>query len=231
MQPNHVTVNVCELIRFFDEKPAGSVGHATAVVAVLGEDLGAALLIDHFTRQGHAARLHAGPVTTGPKGPRLDRWLEVGAPDEPVLYQVEIKNYSAHAIGGKVFPWNASPEEGTKHRIERWRHFWDDTEHSFRWGALRKVLVKMNPPRPLQHCTLAPLICFWDAMHPHGEPAWFFTVQARGGDFPRVNVFSMSSYLRSLEQEQLALEMPNVTARFRWLGAIAQDLGVKRALV
>jgi len=65
------------------------------------------------------------PCTTGKrKGPRLDCWLrvqgdaELGAPD--VLLQVEVKMWSAHAIGGRSLSLSATPEEIARYKKERW---------------------------------------------------------------------------------------------------------------
>ena len=48
-----VTVNVPELLRFFDEKPDWSERHATAVVGVAGEDLNVACFCHYLESMGH----------------------------------------------------------------------------------------------------------------------------------------------------------------------------------
>ena len=93
-------VDVEAVLRFFDERPLGSPGHATAIVAVAGEDLGVGLLCHYLNARQLRAEALQGPCTTGKKvGSRLDRWLWVSGPGSKTLCQVEVKNWSAHAIG------------------------------------------------------------------------------------------------------------------------------------
>lgn len=103
MTSSPINVNVGDLLAFFDEEAKGSSRHASAIVGVAGEDLGAALLVDYFRSQGVVAEILPERCTQGTKkGYRLDRWILTHAPAGDVLYQVEIKNWSAHAIGGRA---------------------------------------------------------------------------------------------------------------------------------
>ena len=78
-----LTADIEGLLHFFDEKPGWSVGHATGVVSVVGEDLNTACFQHYLSGiSGHAVVLRDPgtgrplPVTTGrTKGPRLDRWM------------------------------------------------------------------------------------------------------------------------------------------------------------
>ncbi len=106
-----VTKKVKELLHFFDEKPDWSRGQATSVVGVIGEDLNTACFQSYLESTGGSAKVLTDTksskplsVTTGKqKGPRLDRWMDVNWPDgSSTVFQTEIKNWSAHAIGGKV---------------------------------------------------------------------------------------------------------------------------------
>ena len=211
-----LTISVRELVRFFDEKPKGTHGHATAVVGVLGEDLSSALLVRCLAERYGDARLVSRKCTTGKqRGPRLDCWVGATVGAAWTLFQVEIKSWSAHAIGGKILAVDAGPDDLRAHRIERWRHQWNG--ETFRNKAVRKVLHPMKQP---EQGHVKPLACFWDAMHPDGHPDPLFVVPVTSGTFDEVWVFSVSSYLRGLSAETLELEMRAAAARLGWLARL-----------
>ena len=91
----------------------------------------------------------------------------------PLLYQVEVKNWSAHAIGGKRLSRDASPDQLAAHANHDWPNLWNG--QGFTSPSMQKVLTPMKPPRP--GCRVEPLIAFWGVVHPT-EP--FFLV----GDVP-----------------------------------------------
>lgn len=211
--PSHLTLNVREALRFFDEAPTESGGHATAVIAILGEELGVALLIRHLKKQYGKTEILSSHCSTGKKqGPRLDYWVFSEIRGRRTLFQVEIKNWSAHAIGGKPFPSTVSRKEFRTHKKERWNHVW--TGKRFKSKRAQKVLTRMRPPGPGD---VEPLICFWDAMHPAGATEPLFRVPLKDHYFKRVWVFSMSSYLRGLRSQRIRLAMPYTVRRLRWL--------------
>lgn len=236
-------LNVHEVVHFFDEVPIDSRFHATAVVGVLGEDLGTALLQRRLSEIGVATTVvlsaNGHPVVptlgTG-SGERLDRWLlsSVLADGTRKLYQVEIKNWSGHAIGGRklsVGLKGLTPEDIkrlTEHRQNRWTNQWHADQDAFRSPAVRKVLTRMTPPKNDGRGTtlvtgefqIEPIICFWDALHPNGEHESLFEHKlgkvSRDG-FDRLWVFSMSNYLRSLGEDEIVLDMPAAAQRIAWL--------------
>ncbi len=216
-----VGVNVRELLTFFDEAPVESKHHATAIASVCGEDLGMGLLRHHFASQGFTGVQVKTPCTTGhKKGPRLDCWLKATKQDCEQLFQVEIKLWSAHAIGGKRLRLDASPEELQLHKRERWHHFWDEGTGIVN-PKLSKVLKPMKLPEEWLHMGLRaePMACLWDAMHPTGgpEPLFWRSLPNPEG-FRRVWFFSMSAYLRNhLADEYVWLEMPDTVVRVEWL--------------
>lgn len=216
-----IRVDVGVLLAFFDEEAKGSVGHASAIVAVAGEDLGAALLVHYFRSQGTPAEVLPYRCTQGTKkGSRLDRWVLARPPAGAVLYQVEVKNWSAHAIGGRKLALDVSPSELREYKIERWKREWNGT--TFRAESLRKVLTPMRSPRP--GLPTEPLACFWTALHPEGAESPFFSVPLAHHDhFQRVSVFSMSSYLRGLSEVSISLTMPEVAIRRNWLARMFPD--------
>lgn len=211
MSTSEIEVDPAELLGFFDEAPTNSLGHATAIVAVAGEELGAALLVDYLGSVGRQASVLPGPCTPGTRsGARLDRWIEV-MEDPPTLYQVEIKNWSAHAIGGTRLPRDASPELVAAHAAQEWSAHWNG--QSFNGDHMQKVLMPMRPPR--LGCRVLPLIAFWGVVH---ATEVVFTVPVPGNPvFPDVTVFSMSAYLRRNLGRTLHLEMPLTTQRIAWL--------------
>lgn len=126
---NVIAVDRQGLLKFFDEVPTASQKHATSIVSVAGEELGLALLVHYLATQGTQARVIGDRCTQGTKsGARLDAWVEAGS----VLYQVEVKNWSAHAIGGRVLQIDASPGEAARYRVEMWRNH--GTERASRWN-------------------------------------------------------------------------------------------------
>ena len=207
-----VTVDRRKLLEFFDEAPVESDGHSNAIVAVAGEELALALLVDYLDSIGEKAELLTAICTQGRKrGYRLDGWVET----ESVLYQVEVKNWSAHSFGGKRLTSDLSTQEVADFRKERWGEVWNG---SLVDCTAAKVLRRMKPPhrgKPIE-----PLVVFWMAMHPLGEPSPFFQTPVEGKAFDRLNVFSMSNYLRGLPQDTLELHLPKTRSRLLWLAAL-----------
>lgn len=232
-------IRIRELLRFFDEAPPESSGHATALAAVLGEDLGAGLL-KHCLERLRGAQvdilLRAGgrplAVTTGrQKGRRLDRWIRATLPDGTVtLFQAEIKSWSAHAMGGRRLEITAEP----RHLSERAQHEWEGIA---RWlggpvNSINKVLVPMSMPGGVPPARLCPLLIFWDVVQSEGQVHDCFFWHTLNHDqrpegyeqvFDRLAVFSMSLYLRRLLAEgetEVNLSMPDTASRMQWLNAI-----------
>ena len=215
---NTLRINVRRLLEFFDEKPGESVGHATAIVGVIGEDLGAGLLkhyLEH-TRNAKVSILPETPRTGNKKGPWLDRWIDVVWPDgSGRLFQTEIKNWSAHAIGGKILKAHAPQNEVSRFGIERWRGH----VAGMHWKAINKVLTPMKRPQDVDAShTVEPLLIYWWVIHPEGLNESFFSHDlGTSTGFSRLWLFSMSSYLRGLNEAAIELEMPHAAKRMSWL--------------
>lgn len=205
------------LLKFFDETPEYSRGHATAIVSVAGEDLGAGLLVDYYRKSGAEAEVLDQLCTQGTqKGKRLDRWVRVGKNGKSTYFQVEIKNWSAHAIGGRILAINASTSEIKGYKIESWSREWNGK--SFKKEAVRKVLIPMKPPKV--GAKIEPLVCYWMPMHPTGKTDALFSVQVPSGKFSRVWVFSMSAHLRNLlesGEKIVKIEAPAAKTRLQLL--------------
>ena len=226
-----VKVNVPDLLSFFDEKPDWSSKHATAVVGVVGEDLNAACFCHYLESRGHRGEVlldgSGNPVPVGPgtrKGSRLDRWIEVRWKDgKRTLYQTEVKNWSAHAIGGKTLSLSASDEEVKVYKQSRWGNQWCHEKRRLRHPQTPKVLSTMRPPNESDCKDIQPLLIFWEALGPCDDAkGHLFRVDVADnpGDFSELWVFSVSSYLRSLGQDELELELPVVSHRLAVLGRL-----------
>lgn len=239
-----VTISVVDLLRFFDEKPDWSEKHATGIVSLVGEDLNAACF-QHFleSRCARAAVLKVPgsrkplPVTTGTRrGPRLDRWIEVDWPDgSKTVFQTEIKNWSAHAIGGEILAVPSTPEEVMNYKQVRWERQWDAQRQTLKHSYTGKVLVRMKSPVGVDGRSVRPLLIFWETIGPlDQEHNLLFKMSAPSCDlpytlpgtwpspceFPELWVFSVSSYLRSIPDASLELEMPDTAHRLRLLNRL-----------
>jgi hypothetical protein len=217
-----IQVSPRALLNFFDVAPPESRKHATALVAMAGEELGLALLAEHLRRQGQQAGVlydQAGILercTPGTKaGSRLDGWIDATDAEGTLLYQVEVKNWSAHAIGGVPLAIDASENILADHRQQNWSSVWDGRR--FTDDAMRKVLLPMKPPYAYKDRRVEPVICFWYVMHSQIASDPLFSVEVEPCSFKRVWVFSMSSFLRSIVNETLTLEMPQTRRRMQWL--------------
>ena len=117
-----LTVEIRELLKFFDEYHGSAKGDATGVIGVVGEDLNAACFRHYVESQNAKFKSWPGPVKgVGKKGPWLDCWIEVDWPDKgKILYQTEIKNSASRAIGGATLSANANRQDIAKHKQERW---------------------------------------------------------------------------------------------------------------
>lgn len=215
-------IRVRDILAFFDTKPAGSATHVSSLVAIMGEDLGAALFCEHLSRTGlGTARVLAKSPTPGTKsGKRLDRWFLVTWSDgRETLLQAEVKNWSAQAIGGRVHALDPSEADDIAFRKNRWENQWDSVAGCFVDDKVGKVLGTMQYPSgvPLG-IKVEPLAIYWFAIHPEGSSETFFAHPApRDTGFERILFFSMSSFLRSVEEEAIELDMPNAIARITWL--------------
>ena len=251
MSVNSVKLHVRETLEFFDEKPSWSVKQATAIVGVLGEDMSAAVLQHCLEANGASkVKVRCETVGTGKRsGPRLDRWIEADLHDgrrvRKVLFQTEIKSWSAHAINGNILPLNAPGEEVQEYKRRHWENLWDAERKTLGRADFAKVLMHMEPPRGTEERTILPLLIFWTAMNPGKKPKvkdrvrgghlfsiseptcdFRFTVPPTWCDkrgFPELWVFSVSSYLRSLpEGEVIEMDMPNAASRMRSLNRLVQ---------
>ena len=220
-------IRVREVIEFFDTKPDGSKSHVSGVVGIIGEDLGAALFCEYIRRSGLgiARVLKKSPTPGTTSGQRLDRWFMVTWTDgSKSLLQAEIKNWSAQAIGGKSLTFGATEEECALFRKNRWDNQWDSGKNCFRHDNVGKVLQSMKRPEGVdENITIEPLAIYWFAIHHQGKNEVLFEYPTpEDYKFKRIFFFSMSTFLRSIADEWLDLDMPNAIGRLNWLGKIVE---------
>ena len=196
---------------------------------MLGEDIAIALMCHYFNAQDSTAEALPTPCTTGKqKGYRLDKWIAVKSIDQPaIIYQVEIKNWSAHSIGGTTVKRDATIHEMNDYRRDRWHRQFrtnGDTYLPSQKETL-KVLTKMLLPQSHRDHEHKALLCFWEALHPEGKDEPLFTVDVSSDAFTKLEIFSMSNYVRRLLEhtETLEVEMRDTNARIAWLSRIYSD--------
>lgn len=213
-------LNLHQLLNFYDYRIPSSNTHASAVNAVLGEDLAVALLVHYFKGLGLQVFALNEVCTQGTqRGYRLDKWIAVKSATESVIYQVEIKNWSAHSIGGKSVKLNADENYMHEFRTKRWLYQFNVDKQVPSQKETLKVLTKMRVPTEFSIYKHEALLCFWEPLHPKGELEAFFEVDVVSDAFKRLKVFSMSNYVSKLLKttETLEVEMPDADARIEWL--------------
>lgn len=218
-----IHVDIVSLLEFYDEKIPSSHHHATAINAIAGEDMGAGLFLHYLRQKDIVGEILPYRCTQGTKsGVRLDKWIRVTKNNKKIYYQTEIKNWSAHAFGGKRFMINSPKNIISEHKKERWNKFWDGK--TLRDLNARKVLTLMKLPEEINKLSenrkIEPLICFWDSMHPEGKKEPFFPIKIKDKKFSKLWVFSMSAHLRNLlvsGEKTISIDMPDTSARIKWL--------------
>ena len=220
------------LLEFYDRKTHENEYHATSINALMGEEFALALVTKYFELGGRGAEILSEKCVTGEKsGPRLDGWLRIKNGKETVLYQTEIKNWSAHAVGGKSVPKNASEDAWKNHRINRWENQFDTGKKTLKEKSALKVLVPMKLPDGIpESVDRRPLIVFWDPMNPDGKPDEWFDVEVeveaveeqfnRKSKFTRLYVFSISNFVRKLKDQgktHVVVDLPKTKKRLQWI--------------
>ena len=217
------TLHLNELLNFYDYKVISSIGHASAVNAVLGEDLAVALLTHYFKGVGLEVVALDEVCTQGTqRGYRLDKWIAVKSVTESVIYQVEIKNWSAHSIGGKSVMIDADEDYMRNFRMKRWLHQFNVAKQVPSQKETLKVLTKMRVPTSHNNYKHEAMLCFWEPLHPQGESDALFEVDVVSDEFKKLKVFSMSNYVSELLKttDQIDVEMNDADERIEWLQKI-----------
>jgi len=216
-----LSVNLREVLSFFDEDRSVT-KHSNAIKTLAGEEFMFELLLNYFRRSGATADLVSRKCTTGKsRGRRLDGWVKTEKFGQTTYYQVEVKSWSAHGVGGgsRFVSPNANAAELAKYRREVWALYWANGR--FIEDGLNKVLTPMKCPT--EGFTVRPLACLWAPVHPKGQEDPFFTVALDPPTpFSKVDVFSASSFLRGVaaSESELKLVLPDVAERMMWLNRL-----------
>jgi hypothetical protein len=218
-------LNLNELIKFYDNKVPESLRMATAVNSVIGEEFAVALMVHYFESNDYIVEVLPGPCKgTANKGVRLDRWIHVILGEEKFLFQTEIKNWSSHSIGGRVIPADLENSDLKDLMTQNWDTRFDEAKIP-REKQASKVLTRMSPPIAFSDFNLKPLICFWEAMHPEGKEVAYFQEKIEESVFDNLHIFSLSTYVRSLQKEgvsEIEVDLPNANRVLDWLTRIYQ---------
>lgn len=214
-------LNVKELIDFFDNKKDGIRHDISSVIGVVGEDLGTALFKHYYEKTFNKKVIISSSdlVSDGKlKGPRLDRWIYIKqSKNKFIAYQTEIKNWSAYAIGLHAVGSDSTtiPTTGLLNWKDRSRHLLNRKKN-----GENKVFYPMSK-KPVDfpdNTVIEPLIIYWIVLSKDGivlDP--FFSVDVNIKKFKKLNVFSMSNYLRSIKEKEINLDMPNAEKRIKLL--------------
>jgi hypothetical protein len=216
---NFMKLNVKELVDFFDNKKDDIRHDISSVIGVVGEDLGAALFKRYCEKTlKKKVTISTFQVLSGKmKGPRLDRWIYVEqSKNKFTTYQTEIKNWSAYAIGARSI--GTDPKTIPAIGLLNWKERSKRLKHKDKNGE-SKVFFPMKKPIDFPNkATLEPLIIYWFVLSKDGknlDP--FFKVNMPIKGFKKLNVFSMSNYLRSIKEEEIILNMPSAEKRIKLL--------------
>jgi hypothetical protein len=218
------------LVAFFD-KPRRGKADTSAINGILGEELCATVFKHYLDSCGYSDIKDTDkPPTMGTKkGKRLDTWINATKKDgTKVLYQCEIKNWTASSKGGLTLELDCDQQTLEEVAREAWRRQLEtDMSGDNKDLTVTKVLLPMKVPTDLQGAEVEPLVIYWMPISnsTSGDPEPFFKTpieelhlpkSVAWGDFRTLNVFSISLYLRRLLKEgkkELKLEMPNASRR------------------
>lgn len=218
-------LNIKELLDFFDDKKDSQKGDANALMAIFGEDLNASIY-KHF-RKNKVDILEESVVQGFKGGKQLDRWVLDKKNNK--LFQCEIKNWAATAIGGKELRSDASDEE-IKEVVE---YYWEHESNgnlsnkAERSNGVTKVLLKMKPPEKYSNILkIEPLLIYWmpissdeNGLKPLSISLNLPKIETK---FSKLHIFSVSLYLRQLYQKGkgqkfIDLDMPHFEHRMKIL--------------
>lgn len=223
-------INIKELLDFLDDKKDSQKGDANAIISILGEELNASVY-RHY-RENKVEILDDSVLPGTSKGNRLDRWII----DEgnKILYQCEIKNWAATAIGGKQLESEVDDEK----TLGIVRYYWKreinnnlspKAEHP---NGVTKVLLKMKPPEKYQEgYKIEPLLIYWMPVSSKGTLSPLSSVSVESlklpidSNFSILHIFSVSLYLRQLYKngkglKSIDLDMSHLERRIRILNKL-----------
>ena len=218
-----VTFQRTALLRFYDDKEDAGFkhrhrgAHVSAITGVLGEELLLGLFLDCLRRQtGENAVVLKGKPRR--RGNWLDAWVQLRP---GCLGQVEIKNWSAHSLGGgKSLPITAPQPQIEAAAKARWKRYFGKDHDKMPSGA-KKVLHDYDAPSGTKlTAPVERILCFWQPLSQNGsQPLSKATICGK-----EITVFSASIYLRQVDQDEFELDCPNMEERLRILDALQRPL-------
>jgi len=231
-----MNLNLKNLITFWDDPIRGDNRHSSAITGVIGEDLNAAAFAHYLEKAGKwEVSVSADSPTLGKRsGKRLDRWIHTKNKDtgEQILYQCEIKNWAASAIGGRRLPVVCNEDEVMKAAVHYWHgQLKDSFQTANQPNGVTKVLLPMRSPEQYCQVRIEPLLIYWMPVSNsgNGNPEPFFRVPVKELGLPDtfvhesfeiLNIFSVSFYFRELLKsgvDTLSLSLPNAERRIQVL--------------
>ena len=247
-------INIDELINLYDsthiwEKDEGS--PITSITGILGEDLVLGVLEHYFKNKARVNELVVSRVTpsVGARGSKLDAWIYT----EKEHYQVEIKNWSASAVGGRAIKKNdviSLLDASTRNNST---YFTNPRNSKKVWKVLERVMDnselkdvdKKSLYNKVDIFNRKSLLAFWSPVGHNSKKELeendlkpFFEIvdlspfqlsinraKLRSQDFNKVSIFSASLYLRELRtyQDHIEVEMPRVTDRLKRFHKLLPD--------
>lgn len=227
------------LVEFLDDPKKGDNRHASAIIGFLGEDLNAAAFAKYLEDGNtHTVTVvNESPRPGTMRGKRLDRWIYTKEHEsgEEVLYQCEIKNWAASAIGGYRLPVASSDEDVRRVAMSYWA---DQLRNSFGGivhpNGVTKVFMPMKPLEQYGGVSVEPLLIYWmPVLNPKDQsPRPFFQVSIKDlglldtftrAPFDILSVFSVSLYFRDLFKKgarSIDLRLPGVERRIDVLSLV-----------
>lgn len=219
--------NIDELIKFYDLKGENH-KHASSVTGLIGEDLITGIFKHYLERNRSNSTVNV--LAENPKekkGRWLDRWIIQENGSENICYQTEVKNWSAHSLGGIHFDYdpNNPLEFETLDSNKIFDKTWDDEKHEFKNPAVNKVLKQMKSNADLDSLpnkTIEPLVCFWMPITKSSvkEAIIELKISNSNTNFDRVTIFSASIYIRQLRSDgdtEIEIESGHIATRMEKL--------------
>jgi hypothetical protein len=213
-----------KLLEFYDHQPQWEESESSpvnAVTGMIGEDLVLALLC---RKLGGKIR---GYNCRGKKA-----WLDAWVTTSGAEYQVEVKNWCAHSLGGEKVEADRSNLRGAAEKNLK-VYLEEPRNRAKIWkvlGAMKAVEGHSEETKP------EPLLAFWAPVAEVRStklPSFFSValdsyisqeivpVELRETLHERVHIFSASLYLRhECTDEVLDLDMPRAEHRLKWLQSL-----------
>ncbi|MCX7069880.1 MAG: hypothetical protein NTW01_02640 [Gammaproteobacteria bacterium] len=194
-------------------------GHVSGITGLIGEELLLGLLC-RYLRTCHGLNdvqiLPDVPRQHLPDRKKLDGWIASQSCRR--LFQVEVKNWSAHSLGGRSVSASAGEEALKRESRTRWNEYFG--EDNLLPASARKVLLEFDRPDEQKDFEVQPVLCFW---HPIAEKdcASMSTIKREN---KALQVFSGSNFLRALQDEFVEIDSPRLEQRLQLLHRLCAPL-------